>query len=71
VNVLAPPNQLMALSMALRQAAIDVPKDLGPGVRFAWVFEADSGHVVIQATDHQAGVVAWSQTYTARGQRVR
>jgi hypothetical protein len=74
VSLLAPPNQLMALSAALRQAAIDIPKDLPKGVRFSYAFESGGGHavtVVVKATDHVAGVVSWAQAYTASGRRVQ
>lgn len=65
------PNKLMSLSMAMRQAAIDVPKDLSPGVRFGFAFEpgtkAGAVHVTVKATDQVSGVVAWERTYDERG----
>lgn len=66
-----PPNMLMALSQALRQAAIDVPKDLPEGARFATATARDTaGVLVVTVTAKDAhGDVVWTAGYDASGRR--
>jgi hypothetical protein len=74
----APANQLMALSNALRQASADIPKDLPPGVRFAYVTEEGAGGALVvtvkakvPGTDKDASAfVLWEQGYDGRGRRI-
>jgi hypothetical protein len=68
----APPNQLMALSNALRQASIDIPKDLPPGIRFAYVTEQGAGGtlVVTVTAKNASAFVLWEQAYDGHGRRI-
>lgn len=67
-----PPNQLMALSNALRQASADIPKDLPDGVRFAYVTEERAGGALIVTVKakNASAFVLWEQAYDGRGRRI-
>jgi hypothetical protein len=69
--VASPPTQAMSLSAALRQAAIDVPKDLPPGVHLAASVTAQEARVVVTVQARNAyGVVAWEHRYDGTGRRL-
>lgn len=66
-----PPTLAMGLSAALRQAAIDVPKDLPPGVHLSASATAQDARVVVTVRAKNAyGVVAWEQSYDGTGRRL-
>ena len=72
VPLLDPARELMAAAQALRQAAIDVPKDLPPGLRFSYTkAQGEAGEllVIVKAED-AFGAVHWRQPYNGRGHRV-
>ena len=62
----------MSLSMALRQAAIDIPANLPSGARFAYTYEQGKGGAltVVVKAKNVAGFVVWEQAYDHRGHRV-
>lgn len=68
---LPPAQQAMALSAAMRQAAIDAAH-LPPGIAFGWVWEeGQGGAAVVRIQARNAfGQVVWEQPYNGRGHRV-
>ena len=66
-----PPRRLMSVSMALRQAAIDIPPDLPPSARFAFATDqTPHGFVVTVVARTERGEPLWSQGYDAHGHRL-
>lgn len=65
------PTLAMGLSAALRQAAIDVPKDLPAGVHLSASATATEARVLVTVQAKNAyGVVAWEQSYDGTGRRL-
>ena len=67
-----PPNMLMALSQALRQASADIPRSLPEGTRFATATARDTtGSLIVTVTAKDPhGAVVWAQGYNAHGRRL-
>lgn len=68
----APSRQAMRLSAALRQAAIDLPRDLPPGVHLTATYaEHDDAQAVITVTAKDAyGAAMWEQRYDGSGRQI-
>jgi hypothetical protein len=72
VPLVAPASvQAISLSAALRQASIDVPRDLPAGVHLtAHMGEQDARVVVTVAARNVYGVAVWEQRYDGTGRRL-
>lgn len=71
VPILGPSRQAMSLSAALRQAAIDLPRDLPPGVHLrAHYSEVGAEVVVTVKAENVYGVAAWESRYDGTGRRL-
>lgn len=72
VPLLSPAQQAMAISQAMRQAAIDVPRDLPAGLHWAASVTRDEARVVVTVQAKNAyGYVAWEGRYDGTGRRLQ